>query len=218
MRSIARERWRLEKIGARPLRDKNHLSGLSGLQSLLLSELRQVFSANSLLQFSTLVFAFLWLQGKFAMLEQPAPPASADFPDAPSIWYLPAFQLEARLPEVEVEIMHQGYFGALSPKTTGLLCARCPHPSPTFAQRFHTRQTLPPPLRMGEAIDGLFATCQLKEYPGAFNDMIAATLKAWYDERPDISMIAPDEDDHKILRKFISHVGQGEAGQDYACN
>ena len=85
--SIARERWRLKTSGPRPLRDKNHPWGL---QSLLPSELRQVLAANTLLQFSTLVFLILWLQGKFAMMEHPAPPAGADFPDAPSIWYLPA--------------------------------------------------------------------------------------------------------------------------------
>ena len=28
----------------------------------------------------------------------------------------------------------QGYFGALSPKPSGILCARCPHPLPAFAQ------------------------------------------------------------------------------------
>ena len=207
--SIARERWRLKTSGPRPLRDKNHPWGL---QSLLLSELHQVLAANTLLQFSTLVFLILWLKGKFAMMEHPAPPADADFPDAPSIWYLPALQLLARLPEIELETLHQGYFGALSPKPSGILCARCPHPLPVFAQPFQTRKTLPLPLQIGRADDGSFAP-----YPMAFNVLIASSFKAWFDRCQDISLIAPDADEHNILRKFISHVGQGEAGQDYAC-
>ena len=209
--SIAREKWRTEGWGPQPLRSRSELWGLA---VLLMKQARQVLFGNTLLQFCLLAYFLQWASGKFAVLEHPAPP-SEDHPEAPSIWFLTAVKLLSLLPQSRLELLYQGHFGAVSPKPTALLCAAAPTPLSSFGLQFRTRSTLPPPLKMGNGSDGTFSTFQLKEYPQGLNRLLAAAFHWWTQQGP----FQPSTLDHAqldVISKFISSIGQGSAGPDFA--
>eukprot|EP00438_Fugacium_kawagutii_P031296 Skav201234 [mRNA] locus=scaffold4162:233341:238470:+ [translate_table: standard] len=182
--SVSRERWRWEHTGPRPLRS----SGTPwALLSLLLREARQVYTANSLLMFSVASYLILWMLGRFAMLEHPAPPDQEQFPEAPSIWRLSPLVLLAALPGSHRHHIYQGYHGARSPKPTCLLTAHGPNIE-SFSRPFRTRETLPPPLQMGKVANrpGEYATAALKEYPPSMNEFISHSFR-WWLQRANVS-------------------------------
>ena len=211
--SVARERWYEEHRGPRPLRSHDHLWGLF---ALWIKEAKQVLTANGLLQFCLLLHLIQWSKGKFSVLEHPWMPNPDTNATAPSIWKLRATELLCALRGCELEKVYQGLYGARSPKPTGLLCAHLPHPLAAFGTQFQTQHHLPAPLRMGQLQSGEYSTFALKEYPSAFNNLIAQSFK-WWLERTDthlVHKITPEETN--ILNRFKSVLGQGKAGPDYA--
>ena len=215
--SIARERWKLDHQGPRPIRSRTELWGLS---SLFLKELRQILVGNGLLQYCTLAHFAQWRQGRCSIMEHPAEPEAQD---APSIWRLRALQLLMALPHCHRERVHQGYFGAKSPKPTDLLCSFCPSPMADFARPWQTRKTLPAPLTMGRQCQadgpGQWNTFSLKEYPPQFNMVLARAFHHWWSSQPELRPLSLSPDELHIIKKFHQTVvGQGSIGPDYAFN
>ena len=210
--SVARERWRDTHTGPMPVRTSHELWGMA---SLLLAEARQVLFGNTLLQFSILAWFIQWTMGHFAVLEHPAIP---DREGAPSIWYLIALVLMAELPDAQRALFHQGLFGAASPKPTFLLCAHAPPSLTSWGRSFQSRTTCPPALAMGRNAEGAYATAGLKEYPGPFNQMIAGAFRHWSIRATDIMPQQIPREDLDVLHRFVSHLGQGTMGPDYAFN
>ena len=212
--SVARERWYENHEGPRPLRSHGHLCGLT---MLWLREAQQVLTANGLLQFCILLHFIQWAQGKYSVIEHPWMPNPETHATAPSIWKLQAMRLLQALPGCELEQLFQGLYGATSPKPTGLLCAHLPHPLAAFGTQFQTRQHLPAPLRMTRLKTGEYSTFALKEYPCAFNTLLAQSFRWWFAHTDThlASHLSPKE--QSILARFESVLGQGTAGPDYAC-
>ena len=211
--SVSRQRWYENHEGPRPLRSSTSLWGLA---CLWLKEALQVETANDLLHFCALLHFILWAQGKFSVMERPDLPDPVEHPTAPSIWKLRAMELLGSLQGCSLEHVHQGLFGALSPKPTGLLCAHLPSPLVEFGREYQTRSSLPRALKMGLTTSGVYNTFQLKEYPPAFNDMLAGAFRWWF-VHTDIHVphtFSPSEVD--ILKRFETHLGQGKAGPDFA--
>ena len=204
--SLARERWREEHCGPQPLRSSTELWALP---SLWIKELFQILFGNTLLQFSVLSYALLWLQGRFAVLEHPALPDQHRHPQAPSIWLLDALKVLACLPESALETIYQGHYGAVSPKPTGLLHSHGPPSIADYGKAFHVRTGLPPPLRMGQT------SAQLKEYPRALNAMLAGAFRSWT-LSSDTHLLQPSDHDLGIINKFVVSSFKGEIGPDFA--
>ena len=170
--SVSRWRalWALDN-GPRPLR---FLDQYFGAPSLRLTELKQVILGNSLLFFAlSMVFA-LGLTGRVAVLEHPDVPDYG--PPIPTIWSTGAFAALKKLPGAEVLQLHQGLYGAKSPKPTRL-CVTGGLNSREIFRRFETFP-MPKALRM-QKIDKQFSTAALKEYPSAFSCAIAECVSAW---------------------------------------
>ena len=209
--SLARERWRTEGWGPQPLRSRSELWGLS---VLLIKQVQQILFGNTLLQFCVLAYFLQWARGKFAVLEHPAPP-SEDHPEPPSIWFLTALKLLAMLPQSRLELINQGHFGAVSPKPTALLCAAAPAPLSAFSLQFRTRSSLPPPLKMGKDSSGVFNTFQLKEYPQGLNRLLSSAFH-WWTLQGQHTPSTFDQAQLDVIQKFLSSIGQGSAGPDFA--
>ena len=210
--SISREKWREDHCGPQPLRSS---TDLWGLPSLFIKELHQLIFGNTLLQFGVLSYLLLWMQGRFAVLEHPELPNRQRHPQAPSIWLLEALQAIACLPESKLETIQQGYFGAPSPKPTMLLHAHGPQSIRLFGQAFHTRASLPPPLKMGKTQAGTYETFKLKEYPPQLNAMLAQAFHS-FSLRADTHLQQPSAGAMEIISKFVVSTFQGEIGPDFA--
>ena len=170
--SVSRWRalWALDN-GPRPLR---FLDQYFGASSLSLKELKQVILGNSLLFFAlSMVFA-LGLTGRVAFLEHPDVPEYGT--PIPTIWTTGAFTALRKLPGAEVLQLHQGLYGAKSPKPTRL-CVTGGLNSREIFRRFETFP-MPKALRMLKT-DKQFSTAALKEYPSAFSCAIAECVSVW---------------------------------------
>ena len=212
--TVSRERWYQDHCGPPPIR---HLDHLWGLDKLFVKEGSQILVGNGLLQYCGLAYMAQWRQGRCAILEHPAEPSATAHPTAPSIWRLRAFRLIAALPRSNRERLFQGFYEAKSPKPTDLLCAHCPEPLSTLADPMRTRQRLPPALRMGKTTEGRYETYELKEYPGPFNKMLAATFHWWWCNSAGLQALDLTPEELQIVHRLHSFIGQGTIGPDYAC-
>eukprot|EP00438_Fugacium_kawagutii_P025367 Skav236529 [mRNA] locus=scaffold78:1073914:1079907:- [translate_table: standard] len=211
--TISRERWFLDFSGPRPIRDNVCPWGLS---SLLIGEANQIFSSNSLMTFGLTMWWRMWRTGNFAALEHPGEPDPRDHPCAATIWRTPIGLFLRGLPQASLELVLQGYHGAISPKPTGLLLANSPGDFASTERRMRSVDRLPPPLRMGQE-RGRWRTAQLKEYPEGFNRLIAELFRMWWMRTPShTSPFLPSPSEAQIYSLFASHVGQGEMGPDHA--
>ena len=211
--SVARQRWLEDHQGPRPLRSHEQLWGLA---MLWLREAKQVITANSLMQFCVILHFIQWSKGKYSVLEHPWMPDQETHASAPSIWKLRALRLLQALPGCELEQLYQGLFGAASPKPTGLLCAHLPHPLATFGKQFQTQRHLPAPLRMKRLQTGEYSTFALKEYPSAFNTLLAQSFHWWFAHTDTHLTPSFSPEERQILKHFESVLGQGSAGPDFA--
>eukprot|EP00438_Fugacium_kawagutii_P029607 Skav235421 [mRNA] locus=scaffold924:310247:315996:- [translate_table: standard] len=208
--TVSRERWFLDFIGPRPIRDNVCPWGL------LIAEANQIFSSNSLMTFGLTMWWRMWRTGKFAALEHPGEPDPRDHPCAATIWRTPIGLFLRGLPQASLELVLQGYHGAISPKPTGLLLANSPADFASTERRMRSVARLPPALRMGQEC-GRWRTAQLKEYPEGFNRLIAELFRMWWMHAPShTSPFLPSPSEAQIYNLFDSHVGQGEMGPDHA--
>ena len=166
-------RWRALTLGDQGPRPVRFLHCYYGAWSLRVREIRQVTFGNSLLFFAFDIVLALGLTKRVAILEHPDVATKMDIP---SIWTTNAFKVIAKLPGVRILQIHQGVFGAPSPKPTrlcvtgGISCERHFDKHGTFA--------MPPPMRMQK--EGKhFATAKLKEYPSALAAAMADCVGEW---------------------------------------
>ena len=213
--SVARERYFQTFTGPRPVRD---LESLWGLPSLSLREALQVLTADKLLTFPLAAFLRMWFLRRWFVLEHPSPPDRSRHPAAPSIWELYLVQILGCLDGVELQEIFQGYLGAPSPKPTMLM--KC-HGEPILdsMQRHYVRADLPAPLKMGLESDSRFyATAKLKEYPTGMNRGLADNFRSWFQSSIRETDPVPYSDHQlSIFKLFLSHIGDGEIGPDFAC-
>ena len=213
--SVARERWKSDGYGPRPLRDQDNIWGF---RSLLLREALQTYIGNSLLTFILETFLYMWLNQRMAIVEHPEEPDPALHPGAPSIWQLHYMKVLKKFPGVDFVGLMQGHFGAISPKPTRLLACHCPDLA-SILQANQTCATLPKALTMKKT-GGFFATAQLKEYPTGLNRALAlachAVLQQYPAEEPPQQQHTPQQ--QHIFHLFQSSIGQGEMGPDFAFN
>lgn len=195
-----------------------------GLQSLLLAEGRQVWTGNCLMHFGLAMWFLQWCNGKFAALEHPAEPKGAKYEHCASIWRTPIGRMLTQLEGASLEEVFQGYFGAVSPKPTGLLLAHGPQDFATFASMYKTQQYLPPPLKMGRSklSDGddaqYWATAQLKEYPRGLCRLLAGAFESWWLSACTVAHpFSPDPTLQAVYDSLTSNLGDGKLGPDFAC-
>ena len=210
--SVARERWRSDGWGPRPLRSA---SEPWGYDSLLLREALQTYIGNSLLTFVLELFLYMWLNCRPGIIEHPAEPSTSKHPEAPSIWKLVFMHIVAQFPEVGFLTVNQGNFGAVSPKPTTLLHCHCGTLEARCLEHW-TTAILPPPLAMGKH-DGSYTTAQLKEYPPSFSRALAAATLDGLDTPSGSTQLQPHTPQQKhIFDLFHSVLGQGTMGPDFA--
>ena len=168
-------RWRSAyglDSGPRPVR---LLTCFFGMGSLSLREIRQVLLGNALLFFAfDMVYAMGIIQ-RVAILEHPDIPFREE--RAPTIWNTGAFQALKQIPGTKVISIHQGLFGAVSPKPTRLCITGDIEDCLDIFNRFSV-YPMPPPMTMRK--DGKqFATAQLKEYPSNLSAAMAGCVSSW---------------------------------------
>ena len=177
-----------------------------GLKTLRLRDIRQVDVANQLLLFMMLLLVVQWLVGGIALLEHPELPQPKDDRQPPSIWLTPIFKFIGRLNGVHCLHIHQGYWGAKSPKPTALMIiARGVSTQFLYdaIDSTRTRTTLPQALPMGRVQNGQgYATAELKRYPPA---LCAGLSAICYRLLPHIEHVpAKDDHYHEVFQRFAT--------------
>ena len=85
-------------------------------------------------------------------------------------------------------------------------------------RRHYIRADLPAPLKMGlEADSRFYATAKLKEYPRGMNCGLADSFRYWFQSSirdPEPQPYSPEQ--LKIFNLFLSEIGDGEIGPDFA--
>ena len=149
-----------------------------GLSSSSVREMRQTLVANLLMFFSLACFLIQLRLRLFGMLEHPAPSRR---PDRPSIWRTQLWKLIERFECARV-LVHQGLFGAPSPKPTCL--AFCPSRPwlESELRQYQSTNVMPSETSIGKDEEGNCKTSRLKEYPGPLNKALAHVFARWHSE------------------------------------
>ena len=146
---------------------------LWGLDCASLREIVQLYTGNTLLSFSLVVFIEICFVNGFAILEHPGEPVWDA--DAASIWRLPVISMILSFPNVQKIRFCQGLLGAATPKPTNLMTANLPK----LLLDLHAcrvRTELPRTAAIGKDDQGRWKTTALKEYPPAMCQGLAVSL------------------------------------------
>lgn len=172
------------------------------------------------MHFGLAMWYYQWKNGKFGLVEHPAKPCPHRHPEAASIWNTIIGSILASLEDASVQTIAQGYFGAPSPKPTGLLLCHAPMDFQHFALGLRTTQKLPPPIKLGKSAgSNQWNTSKLKEYPAGFCSLIAHTFLSWWTSAHTAQHpYVPDAHTLSIFQLFQSEVSDGEMGPDFARN
>ena len=162
-----------DQEGPRPLRD---LNALRGTQGLYLRELTQVLVGNGLLGASFVLFLEALLSGCFMLIEHPEEPVHK--PSAASIWRLQIVRVFRRFGNCALLHIHQGFYGAASPKPTAFLVANGSADAVEILEAYKIREFLPAGRAIGKDSCGTWRTASLKAYPPALCRAIVALLSA----------------------------------------
>ena len=157
--------------GPRPIRLQ---SCFFGLDSLSLREMRQVLLGNALLFFAFDMVYAMGIIKRVAILEHPDIPIHEA--RAPTIRHTGAFQALMKIPGTSVFTVHQGLFGAPSPKPTRLCITGDIACKEVFEQ--YSVFEMPAPMPMGKE-GKQFATAKLKEYPSNLSAAMASCVSSW---------------------------------------
>ena len=173
--SQARERSCLPGDGLSPVRAPRVLRTAAtpwGLETLRLSELKQLSVGNSLMGFQLTAVTDLFCSGGVALTEHPAEPKNSQ---SVSIWTTPILALLRSLPGFELIHLAQGLWGAKSAKPTSLLLLNAPGFQQDLLQ-WRIAKDVPVQTSIGLDQAGGWSTAALKEYPPALNCGIAQGL------------------------------------------
>ena len=170
--------------GPRPLRSAQQPVGLIGLY---LKELMQLIVGNNLLGVTFLLFVECILAGTFMLIEHPGEPGH--MPDNASIWRLRITCILLRFQCTQMLFLHQGLYGAKSPKPTQFLITHGPPDAQRLLDYWRITEQMPIGRSIGRDASGAWRTASLKEYPPglcqAITELIAASLKcATWSEPP----------------------------------
>ncbi len=161
--------------------------------------------ANALLLFTLQAFLEMLLIGKFGMVEHPSSPTDSSEMWLPSIWKLFVVRCLQAHPGVQTVLIHQGFYGAKSPKPTTLMfsCDGSLSISDVLWE-CRTQSKLPQALRMGKQ-NGEYATASLKNYPTGLCRALSYTLSRWLKTHAKHSEFSLPSD-HADLRDFSEYV------------
>ena len=159
-------------------------------------EMRQVFVANIFMFFCLICFLLQMRYHYFGMLEHPAPSRRTD---RPSIWRTDIWQLIERFDCVRV-LIHQGLFGAPSPKPTCLAFTPARDWIYEVLQAHRSQLEMPTEISIGKDSSGVYKTSRLKEYPGPLNRALGAIFGRWHSE------VLLCSDEQKPLPPDIAHL------------
>eukprot|EP00438_Fugacium_kawagutii_P032593 Skav236459 [mRNA] locus=scaffold1758:495487:500151:- [translate_table: standard] len=147
-----------------------------GISQVAIREILQLLMGNKLLVFCLEALLELWWMGGTAVLEHPACPAD---PQKASIWRTLPIQVLARLPGFARVLLHQGHYGAKSPKPTHLLVLNMPYFESTVQEHMVTEVLPVPPV--------------VKESPPAMNHGMATAFSRFMQEAPVSHMQIPPD-------------------------
>lgn len=141
-------------------------------------------------------------------------------PNAPSIWTTYIGQFFQNLPNARLELLWQGYFGAPSPKPTGLLISHGPSDFASFEKQHRTVRCLPKALEMGLSHCGArWRAVALKENLANLCKLFGLLFRNWWlHARSTQTPVFPSPRALEVFALFASKVGQGVMGPDYAHN
>ena len=174
--SVARWRHYEDGTGPRPLRTQQEVWGLGIMK---LREMRQIITGNCLLHFALLMAAAQMVAGNLAFIEHPSEGERKPQGQPPSIWKLKAMQIMLMHERMGLFHLHQGLYGAVSPKPTTLLICCSPHQRARIEHCIRQEQTtsqMPRPLTMKKTETG-YSTAPLKRYPKGFCMALASGIR-----------------------------------------
>lgn len=174
--SVARWRHYEDGTGPRPLRTQQEVWGLSIMK---LREMRQIITGNCLLHFALLMAAAQMVAGNLAFIEHPSEGERKPQGQPPCIWKLKAMQIMLTHERMGLFHLHQGLYGAVSPKPTTLLICCSPHQRARIEHCIRQEQTtsqMPRPLTMKKTETG-YSTAPLKRYPKGFCMALASGIR-----------------------------------------
>ena len=208
--SKAREKALEDQRGPRPVRSVESPQGLSQLS---VRELKQVLVGNRLLGVAVYFMALCWVAGVYGVLEHPALPKSLT---SPSIWRLPVLQLLMRQQQILKTTIYQGFYGAKSPKPTDLLLVHPPADYQEILMRHRICDQLPEQTSIGLNKDGSFQTAELKTYPKAMCDALAAMWGSHLCNCQPCANEKPLPDDFsEVVQALHSQIGESTLGPDF---
>ena len=217
--SQARERGHDSKgqqsRGPRPLRSRAHPEGLTELR---IKEVKQIISSNLLWGASIALATASWMAGSIFILEHPAEPRRKE---AASIWRLDVIQMLLKAKGIRKLTLHQGLYGARSPKPTTFLLVHGPSEPEAIARQYQTTAVMPPPLAMGKDERGQYRTAPLKEYlPGLCKCLTALVRTALQESqaRPQGECTSPLTEFPALAQLHDELEGQSQQEMGPDCN
>ena len=183
---------------------------LWGLDCASLRELVQLYTGNTLLSFSLVVFIEICFVNGFAILEHPGEPVWDA--EAASIWRLPVISMILSFPKVQKIRFCQGLLGAATPKPTNLMTANLPK----LLLDLHAcqvRTELPRTAAIGKDAQGRWKTTALKEYPPAMCQGMAVSLALGFaqtvvnHDEPEPTVVQLSVYESMNVKQFGSHMG-----------
>ena len=220
--SIARWRYYIELCGPRPIRDgMDTLHQIWAKQPVRIRDLRQLHCANQLLLFMLLLAISQAAAGMCCILEHPAcPPRRANGCQPASIWILPLVRYLLRCQNFHHLVVQQGFWGAKSPKPTGLMVVMTGTTDEHLYQiinRHKTQDILPQALPMGKSSTGGYNTAPLKRYTQAFCRGLAAIIEE--SAKNAITNMVDTDDYHSIFQElrsaYLASADDVDDGADY---
>ena len=182
------------------------------LPSLSVREIRQILVANLLMMLSLLCFVLQSCWGHHGMLEHPAP---SKFEDRASIWRTVLWNA-IKCSGCSELLVHQGHFGAKSPKPTFLGFTPSRSWYNDMFQAGRITNVLPTEVSIGIQDGGGFHTTSLKEYPQALNMTLARIYDRWADELEEPSESStPIPPEVLALFETFEVAAGAEIGADY---
>ena len=206
-----------DEVLPRPLRSQWEPWGklaVSGREHL------QLFIGNDLMLFSILcVFLVAYFDG-FTVLEHPQSPSHyGDFRPHASIWQTAVLEWLMATNLFTLLMVNQGHYTAKSTKPTSLLIAGVQSATLVHLEKTLRVSSLPLKGSIGlEEGSNSWRTSSLKEYPPAFNGLIAQCFQVWLHQRHDRPSMKRSEDStwlKDLCLKLSSQPSASSFGADF---
>ena len=191
----------------RPVRSSTHPWGLC---SMSIRERIQTHVSNYLMWFTLFCFLLQVKNRLFAMIEHPAPPREVA---KVSIWRTKIWKVISKL-GVTMVTVHQGLFGAQSPKPTCLAFAGSIPAAADILRKHQSTDVMPEDTSIGVDSSGGFKTAKLKAYPPALCAGLAAVLSDWL-SKTEMNFVGPSDASFQDLFAAFEQEIEADMGPDY---